>query len=266
MNKLSTTTKQIRRMKKLIIIEGNISAGKSYLCTQLAKQLKMKTVLEPALDNPYLERFYSDQKKWALTMQIYLLKLRFGAYVESLKLLSRMNNMQEDEQSQYEGIILDRSIFSDVVFANQNFSDGNISQEGMDYYWTLRRHMLQGLPQPDLCIYLDVDPNVCLDRINRVRQRECESGIPLSYLKGLDKQYQQLLVDMEQSGTRVIRMDWNRFGEVKQVESIVTELPQSDNVTASTYKDNLEFLFNDQKVAERYNVENTPSELRFDPL
>ena len=42
----------------LIILEGNISAGKTTLAKDLAKRLDIKVFLEPTLTNPYLELFY----------------------------------------------------------------------------------------------------------------------------------------------------------------------------------------------------------------
>jgi len=40
----------------LVIVEGNISAGKSTLCRDLANILDYELYLEPALSNPYLAR------------------------------------------------------------------------------------------------------------------------------------------------------------------------------------------------------------------
>ena len=47
----------------LVIIEGNISAGKSTLTTALEEQLGYRVFLEPTLSNPYLELFYKGLSK-----------------------------------------------------------------------------------------------------------------------------------------------------------------------------------------------------------
>lgn len=44
---------------KLIIVEGNISAGKSTLAVGLSKITKSKLFLEPVQTNPYLKDFYA---------------------------------------------------------------------------------------------------------------------------------------------------------------------------------------------------------------
>lgn len=250
--------KELTTTKKLIIIEGNISAGKSVLCSQLGKRLNCRTFIEPSLENPYLERFYADKKKWALTMQLYLLRIRFVTYVEALRLLFQEADVNKQD---YKGVILDRSIFSDVVFAEQNFSDGNISKEGMQYYWKVRDHMMEGLPYPDLCVYLDVDPDICLYRINKVRQRECESGISIEYLRGLQDKYQNLLKDLEKNKTKVICLNWNNFGDTDEIVEIVSQLPAASTVS----KNCIDFLFDEKEITKRLQLsDNAPIELYLD--
>ena len=109
--------------KPLIIIEGNISAGKSTLCKELANKLNYKLFLEPACEgNPYLSLFYQNPKKYALKMQLWLLRRRFETFTEAIRLLS---------EPTCNGVLLDRSVYSDFVFAIKNFEDGNISQKGL---------------------------------------------------------------------------------------------------------------------------------------
>ena len=47
--------------------------------------------------------------------------------------------------------------------------------------------------------------------------QDCEAGIPLDYLQGLDSVYQDLLADMEAQGAKVLRKKWNQFGNVRAV-------------------------------------------------
>lgn len=55
---------------------GNISAGKSTLCRDLAKALGFELFLEPVVTNPYLELYYGDAKAYGLAMQLWLLRQR----------------------------------------------------------------------------------------------------------------------------------------------------------------------------------------------
>lgn len=195
----------------LVIVEGNISAGKSTLTRDLAATLGYRVFLEPTTTNPYLADFYRDPKRFALKMQIYMLRRRYRVYLAALKHIVETG----------EGAVLDRSIFSDWVFAEKNRLDGNIDSEGFWYYTQLRAKMLEQLPYPHFTVYLDVAPGVCHERIHGVRKRaaEVDSGIPLEYLQGLDTCYQLFLREMRAQGSTIVSFDWANFGSVDQIKS-----------------------------------------------
>lgn len=199
---------------KLVIVEGNISAGKSTLCRSLANDLGFVLYLEPTVENPFLEPYYKEPKKYALPMQLWLLKQRFVTYVKAVKYC--MHNADETR-----GVILDRSIWSDIVFAEKNFVDGNFSREGYDYYLQLRERMLSSLPAPHALVYLDTSAEVCYDRIHKLRQRGCEGGIPLEYLAGLDECYKNFVTSMQGTKSDCLTVPWNTFGSTEQIASFV---------------------------------------------
>jgi len=209
---------------KLICCEGNIAAGKSTLAKQLADRLGYVLFLEPTVENPFLEKYYGDPKAYALPMQLWLLKQRYITYVNALKYLHEEQQRQPGA-TRARGVILDRSIFSDVVFAEKNFRDGNFSREGYDYYLALRAQLLQPLPLPHAVLYLDVSPQQCYDRIHGLRQRDCEGGIPLAYLQGLHDCYRQLLTQMGEWNLPVLVQEWNGFGEADAVAAAIASLP-----------------------------------------
>ena len=60
-----------------IAIVGNIGAGKTTLTELLAKHYHWEPQYEAVDDNPYLEDFYQDMKRWAFNLQIYFLNSRF---------------------------------------------------------------------------------------------------------------------------------------------------------------------------------------------
>jgi len=193
---------------RIIIIEGNISAGKTTLCLRLRDQLGCKVFLEPTLTNPFLEEFYKNPKEFALRMQLWLLRQRFRTYVDAV--LESIKNG--------ESVVLDRSVFSDWVFAEQGRRDGVISPEGFDYYKKIRESILCHLPKPDFAIYLQVEPDVCHYRIHELRKRDCESGIPVDYLNGLHKCYENFITNLSENGTtKTLTYDWNKFGQCDQV-------------------------------------------------
>ena len=72
---------------QLIIIEGLIGVGKSTLAVKLAKQLNYHLIKEPVVDNPYLDKFYTDPKRYALEMQFWLMSKRFSMHQEAIKII-----------------------------------------------------------------------------------------------------------------------------------------------------------------------------------
>ena len=55
----------------VITIAGTVGVGKSTMTKALANALDFKTSFENVDENPYLDRFYDDFKKWSFHLQIY---------------------------------------------------------------------------------------------------------------------------------------------------------------------------------------------------
>ena len=64
--------------------------------------------LEPADANPLLERYYQEPGKYALAMQLWILRQRFVSTVRAIKAVA-----DAAEQGGAGGAVLDRSIYSD---------------------------------------------------------------------------------------------------------------------------------------------------------
>jgi len=213
---------------KMIVIEGNIGAGKSTLTKKLAERLNARAFYEPVDSNPYLELFYKDPKKYALPMQFYLMSNRYEFHQEGIEHIWRTG----------QSCIFDRSIYGDYVFAKKNWIDGNMSELDFENYNNMRDVMLKTLMVPHIVIYLKNDPEKTLENINS-RSRGCESGIPLDYLKGLDSLYKDLVFDLKQMGSKIIEIDWNEFKSTDYVleqleghlemEPYLTPIPKKNN-------------------------------------
>jgi len=185
---------------KMIIIEGNIGAGKSTLTKQLSETLDAKPFYEPVETNPYLDKYYQDPKKYALPMQFYLMSNRYELHQQGIE------HIWKTQKS----CIFDRSIYGDYIFAKRNWLDGNMSDIDFENYNKMRRVMFQNLMIPHVTLYLKNDPQVSYNNIAN-RCRDCEQTIPLEYLKGLDELYRELVYEMKGLGSTVIEIDWNEF-------------------------------------------------------
>lgn len=199
----------------ITLVEGNISAGKTTLVERLSNHLGYKAFFEPVENNPWLEKFYQDPKRYAFPLQMWILERRYQMYLEAMKYLKSHPG---------EGVLLDRSVFSDIVFARWNNELGQINDNQMTQYITKRHQLMTAVPLPDCVIYLDVAPSVCLHRMIK-RNRGCEVGVSVEYLEGLDKHYKLFLNDMQRQGVPTINLDWRSFGTVDEVAERLSPTP-----------------------------------------
>merc|ERR1711881_667159 len=101
-------------------------------------------------------------------------------------------------------------------------------------------------PLPHIAVYLDVSPSECYDRIHNMRQRACESSIPLEYLKGLHECHKVMLDTLQESSRqvsdkvaymrpcKVLNVQWDKFGDPKQVSARIEAVPTPEMTTDGT--------------------------------
>ena len=192
----------------LIILEGGIAAGKTTLLKTMEKTYGYYAIEEPVIDNPFLEKFYKDPMTYAFPFQMWFLDVRVKHYSHAVEFAKAHPETT---------VILDRSVFSDYVFALNCHNDGFISDAQFAQYMERYTEALLRLPNPAAMLYLDVPPEVCLNRILNVRRRECEKDIPLSYLTGLHDCYKELIRQMRAINCRVEIIDWSQFGSAADI-------------------------------------------------
>ena len=95
--------------------------------------------------------------------------------------------------------------------------------EELDFktYRHLYTNMSNFLHRPDLIVYLDVEPEEALRRV-KMRNRGCETKIPVEYLRSLKKGYEDWLEDVEPR-IPVFRIDWNKFQPTENVIKLIRE-------------------------------------------
>lgn len=188
-------------------ISGIIGAGKTTLSTFLGKEFNANILYEPVDTNEYLDKFYQDMKKYSFPMQVYLLNNRFQQHQQMV--WSNKNTIQ------------DRSIYEDVIFAKMLRESGMMEELDFQTYRHLYQNMCNFLHRPDIIIYLDVEPEIALERV-KMRSRGCETGITVEYLTALKKGYEEWLEDVEPR-IPVLRIDWNKFLPMEEVATMVRE-------------------------------------------
>jgi deoxyadenosine/deoxycytidine kinase len=163
--------------RKFIAIAGNIGAGKSSLLEFLTDTYDVAPFYEPNDANPYLQDFYRDMRRWAFPSQLFFLSNKFRIHQEA---------------DRTPGVVIqDRTIYEDAeIFATALHQMRKIDQRDWETYWAFYQTILRAIQPPDLMIYLRCSMRTLRKRI-RLRGRAMEQAIPLSYLKRLDRLYEQ---------------------------------------------------------------------------
>ncbi len=183
-------SKPQHRGRRYIAVAGNIGVGKSTLVEFLSKTFGLRPVFEPYLDNPYLEDFYKDMKRWAFHSQIYFLAKKF--------------QLHKELESYRESIVLDRTIYEDAeIFAQYLYKSDYIEERDFQTYWKLYNTIKASLKPPDLLIYLRADLKTIVKRI-KLRGRPMERKIPKNYLRQLNQLYEDWFQGYNLSPTLVI--------------------------------------------------------------
>jgi deoxyadenosine/deoxycytidine kinase len=179
--------------KRLVVVAGNIGAGKTSLTERIGSRLNWRTDYESVADNPYLPDFYADMHTWAFHLQIYFLGHRAEQYLEAAR----------DPRS----AILDRSIYEDAyIFARALHHMGNVAERDYLAYRKLFDLVVGSLPSPHLLVYLKCPVEVLMDRIQK-RARNMETGISADYLSLLESFYDEWLRAFDLCPVLTIRTD-----------------------------------------------------------
>jgi deoxyadenosine kinase len=205
--KVETYTKTFSPNNTIISVSGIIGVGKSTLSKKLGEYYKADVYYEPVETNEYLSKFYKNMKKYSFPMQIYLLNHRFRQHQQMA--WSTKN------------IVQDRSIYEDVIFAKMLREDGLMDELDFQTYRSLYQNMSNFLHRPDIIVYLDVKPEIAMERIKK-RARGCETGLSVGYLQSLQKGYEDWLEDISPR-IPVIRVDWNTFRDTEDITKLINE-------------------------------------------
>ncbi|WP_293880815.1 MULTISPECIES: deoxynucleoside kinase [unclassified Sphingobacterium] len=176
-----------------IAIVGNIGAGKTTLTELLASHFKFEPQFEAVDNNPYLEDFYSDMKRWAFNLQIFFLNSRFRHIVK----------LQETGID----MIQDRTIYEDAyIFAENLYDMGLMSARDFENYSNIFQSIIHYIKPPDLLIYLKASVPTLVNNIQK-RGRDYESAIRLDYLSKLNDKYDKWINNYKEGKVMILDKD-----------------------------------------------------------
>ena len=195
-------------------IAGNIGVGKTTMTDIIADRFGWRPYYESVIDNPYLEDFYEDMKRWSFNLQVYFLSHRFRTH----------KIMTESGFS----AIQDRTIYEDVeIFARNLHEMGNMSSRDWENYQALFDIMTSYLKKPDLILYLRASVDTLLTRIKK-RSRGFESNISPEYIYRLNISYERWIKRIQgEFPVKVVETDnFNIFEDTGRLEELLLEIRQ----------------------------------------
>ncbi|KAH8407208.1 hypothetical protein KR222_010499 [Zaprionus bogoriensis] len=263
------TSKRFDENSKVICVEGPIAAGKTKFAQELAKELDMEYFPAVDLDLIYINPYGFDMRKldpelppscrsydvrdfWknpnhelAALFQIRMYMLRYSQYIDALQHIL----------STGQGVVLERSPYSDFVFMETMFRQGYISPGARSVYNEIRQNTIYELLKPHLVIYLDL-PVTAVQKAIKARNIEDEAKSKVfseAYLRDLETLYKQQYLKDIAGHAELLIYDWSSGGEtevvVEDIERIDFQVHESDP-------------HNKKMLDWRFHLENDYSEAR----
>lgn len=189
--KLLKETRREDTIMETLIIDGCVGVGKTSLMEIIEKEFGYKPFLEPVTDNPLLDKFYYDRRRYAFPLQIFFLNKRFAMLKEA---------------SEHKGTVMDRSIYGDMIFARLLSQSGEMEKAEYDLYKELLANMLEHVQAPKLMIYLRSSVDKVIEKIQK-RGREYEQIVEREYWERLNNEYEDYFSHYDVSPLLVIDTD-----------------------------------------------------------
>jgi deoxyadenosine/deoxycytidine kinase len=209
--------------RSMILLEGNIGAGKSTVGNTLKESGLFDFIEEPVeawqtgFAANLLDMFYRDMKRWAFTFQITAFITRAKTWQEVLAL------------TDHSRVVLERSIFTDrFVFATNSYRIGGMTDVEWQVYCGLWEFLVSNYcVEPDCILYYRTPAEVCLERM-KVRGRHEETGVTVEYLKQLEALHDEWLLEHP----RAITLDGSRRWSADEVWELARPYLQLSDVAS----------------------------------
>ena len=184
----SCLSRGVQRCGYHICVLGVIASGKTTLTKALEEVIKEETgfcmaFYEPVSENPLLPLYYKNPERYAFPMQIYMLNRRLEQ--QRVAQVLAMDGLS---------CVQDSSVFGDTCFVEMLHKDGLLTDEEVNVYSDLFLNMSRDVMYPSMVVYLNCPAEKAMERLKK-RSRECESGVPVEYLRKLKNELDILVAD-----------------------------------------------------------------------
>ncbi|XP_077161082.1 NADH dehydrogenase [ubiquinone] 1 alpha subcomplex subunit 10, mitochondrial [Paroedura picta] len=221
------TTKKFNEFSKVFTVDGNLRSGKGKLAQQIAEKLNMRYFPEAdvhyldrvtgdgsILDSKFsgncsLETFYNDPKHPngnSYRLQFWLYANRLLQYGDALEHLLATG----------QGVVLERSPYSDFVFLDAMFKQGYILKRCVDHYEQIKHLSICEVLPPHLVIYIDVPVPEVMKRIE-ANGKPYEKKVSSAYLQSIEDCYKKSFLPEISETSEVLQFTASEAEEVDKV-------------------------------------------------
>lgn len=202
-------------------IAGNIGCGKTTLTEMLAEHYQWEPRYETVVNNPYMDDYYKDLRRWSFAMEVFFLKERFKDVIG----FAESENIVIQDRTLHEGVF---------VFTANNYEQGNMSDRDFETYMELYEIMMEKVKLPDLMIYLRASVPHLVENIQK-RGRVYEQKIPIEYLQGLNDRYEDFILNKYKGKVLTVDVDKLDYKTRQEDFSFITEKIDSIFPTTHTH-------------------------------
>ncbi|XP_031729784.1 NADH dehydrogenase [ubiquinone] 1 alpha subcomplex subunit 10, mitochondrial [Anarrhichthys ocellatus] len=221
------TTPRLKQNSRIITLEGNLSSGKGALAQKLADKLGM--LYMPEADTFYLdkmtgekqplpvdfngmcslEKFYTEPKAAdgnSYRLQMWMYTMRLLQYADAIEHLLTTG----------QGVILERSPFSDFVFLEAMFKEGYIRKECVQHYNEIKGISICEFLPPHIVIYVDLPAEEVQKKLKQSGKSYLQN-VPLTYLKSIEDSYKKSFMPNISATSELLAYDTTQAQDVERV-------------------------------------------------
>ena len=185
-----------------------MGVGKTSLAIKLAEKINGQTLLEHTNDNPFLDKFYQNPKRYGFQIQMFFLLRRY------------QHSLEIRQKGLFKSVIVSDYLFDkDRIFARTNLDDNEFW-----LYEQLFQLLRKRIPVPDLVIFLQAKTEVLMERI-RKRDVEYERSINFRYLDEINQAFNNFFFHYSDAPMLVVNASNIDFVNIPEdFEDLVNEI------------------------------------------
>lgn len=206
-----------------IAIEGNIGAGKTTFCNQIADDFNCQLILESFEDNPFLQQFYQNPERYAFPVELFFMTERHKQLQQGLL----------EPELFKQGMVADYFFLKTLLFARNN-----LKSEEHRLFSRIFHALNASFPKPNLLVYLHRSIDNLRANIDK-RGRDYEKDITNEYLQKIQNTYFEF------------------FRTEMSIPILIIDVEKADFLNdETTYKKLLELMSEDYKLGINYITTN----------